>query len=226
MLPIQTLRAAMIAAVLLLMGVSTALAEDTIRTERVHFEPGTNGTTVTGKVKGYDSVDYVLEASKGQHMSVSMNTDNASSYFNILAPGESEVAMFIGSTSGNEYKGKLPKSGNYKIRVYLMRNAARRDEVAKYSLKMKITGDAEKAGASSGKPKRKHVGLADLKGMNAIAAIDVMTARGFKGVDTITSGETLYGIYYNPSTKQCIQLTNADDKVYAVNDIKTHPKCH
>jgi hypothetical protein len=58
-----------------------------------------------GKVKGYESVDYVLEASKGQHMSVSMNTDNASSYFNILAPGESEAAMFIGSTSGNEYKG-------------------------------------------------------------------------------------------------------------------------
>ena len=218
--------AAVVTAVLVLLGVSTALAEDTIRTESVHFEPGTNGTTVKGKVRGYDSVDYVLEASKGQHMSVSMNTDNASSYFNILAPGESEAAMFIGSTSGIEYKGKLPKSGNYKIRVYLMRNAARRDEVAKYTLKMNVTGDAQKAGASSGKPKRKHVGLADLKGMDAITAIDVMTARGFKGVDTITSGETLYGIYYNPSTKQCIQLTNADDKVYAVNDIKTHPKCH
>jgi len=223
---VQTSRAALITAVLLLMGFSTAVAEDNIRTERVHFEPGTNGTTVTGKVEGYDTVDYVLEASKGQHMSVKMNTDNASSYFNILAPGESEVAMFIGSTSGNEYKGQLPKSGDYKIRVYLMRNAARRDEVAKYTLKMKVTGDAEQAGASPNKPEHKHVGLGDLRGMNAIAAIDVMTARGFKSVDSITSGETLYGIYYNPSTRQCIQLTNADDKVYAVNDIKTHPKCH
>jgi hypothetical protein len=107
-----------------------------------------------------------------------------------------------------------------------MRNAARRDEVAKCTLKMKVTGDAEKTGASSNKPDHKHVGLGDLKGINAIAAIDVMTARGFKCVDTVTSGETLYGIYYNPSTKQCIQLTNAGDKVYAVNDIKTHPKCH
>jgi hypothetical protein len=216
----------MITAGLLLMGVSAAIAEDKIRMERVHFEPGTNGTTVKGKVKGYDSVDYVLEASKGQHMSVSMSTDNASSYFNILAPGESEAAMFIGSTSGNEYEGKLPKSGNYKIRVYLMRNAARRDEVANYTLKMKVTGDAQKAGASPDRPERKLADLADLKGMDAITAIDVMTSRGFQGVDTITSGETLYGIYYNPSTKQCIQLTNADDRVYAVNDIKTHPKCH
>jgi hypothetical protein len=42
-------------------------------------------------------------------------TDNLSSYFNILSPGENEVAMFIGSTSGNQYEGTLPKSGPYKI---------------------------------------------------------------------------------------------------------------
>jgi hypothetical protein len=76
-------------------------------------------------------------------------------------------------------------------------------------------------GASQGKS----VNLDDLKGMESIKAIDEMTAREFKGVDTITSGNTLYGIYYNPSTRQCIQITNADNKVYAVNDIQTHPKC-
>ena len=38
------------------------------------------------------SVDYVLKASKGQHMRVSMATDNGASYFNILEPGENEVA--------------------------------------------------------------------------------------------------------------------------------------
>jgi len=225
MLQIVTRTPFLIAALIIFVASST-LAEDDVRTVPVHFKAGSNSATVKGKVKGYDSVDYVLEASKGQHMSVSMETDNASSYFNILEPGENEAAMFIGSTSGNEYKGKLPKSGKYKIRIYLMRNAARRDEVAKYTLKMKVTGDAEKAGASSNKPEHKHVGLGDLKGMDAITAIDVMTSRGFKSVDSITSGETLYGIYYNPSTKQCIQLTNADDRVYAVSDIKTHPKCH
>jgi hypothetical protein len=69
------------------------------------------------------------------------------------------------------------------------------------------------------------VKLSDLKRMDAIKAIDEMTARGFTNVDTMTSGETLYGIYYNRSTKQCIQLTNADNKVYEVSDIRTHPKC-
>jgi len=159
-------------------------------------------------------------------MNVSMATKNLSSYFNILAPGENEVAMFIGSTSGNQYEGTLPKSGDYKIRVFMMRNAARRDEVANYRLEMIVTGAAEKAAASPAKSRGRAVGLADLKGMDAIKAIDEMTARGFTNVDTMTSGDTIYGIYYNRSTKQCIQLTNADSKVYEVSDIKTHPKCH
>jgi hypothetical protein len=90
-------------------------------------------------------VDYVLEASKGQHMNVSMATDNGASYFNILAPGEKDVAMFNGSISGNQFEGALPKSGDYKIRVYMMRSAARRNETAKYRLEMIITGTAEKA---------------------------------------------------------------------------------
>lgn len=204
----------------------SAYAQDNIRTVPVHFKAGANSATVKGKVAGYDTVDYVLKAGKGQHMTVSMSTDNASSYFNILAPGQNEAAMFIGSTSGNKFAGALPKDGAYKIRVYLMRNAARRNEVANYSLTMSITGAAAHAASGQAKPKAHGVNLSDLTGMNAITAIDEMSARGFKSVDTITEGETLYGIYYNPTTKQCIQLTNADNKVYAVNDIHVHPKCH
>jgi hypothetical protein len=38
----------------------------------------------------------VIEASKGQQMNVSMATNNGANYFNILAPGENEAAMFVG----------------------------------------------------------------------------------------------------------------------------------
>ena len=37
--------------------------------------------------------------------------------------------MFVGSISGNQFEGRLPASGDYKVRVYLMRSAARRDEI-------------------------------------------------------------------------------------------------
>jgi hypothetical protein len=46
--------------------------------------------------------------------------------------------MFVGSSSGNQFEGRLPASGDYKVRVYLMRSAARRDEIADYRLEMII----------------------------------------------------------------------------------------
>ncbi len=65
-------------------------------------------------------------------MNVPLATYNGANYFNILVPGESEVAMFNGSVGDNRYEGSLPASGDYKVRVTLMRSAARRKQVAKH----------------------------------------------------------------------------------------------
>lgn len=126
---------------LVLLFVGSVMAADDIRTERVQFKKGESSAVVEGKIKGYDTVDYVLGAKAGQSMNVSMATKHNATYFNIMAPGENEVAMFVGSTSGNQYEGTLPASGDYKIRVYMMRSAARRDEVADYRLEMIISGN-------------------------------------------------------------------------------------
>jgi hypothetical protein len=67
--------------------------------------------------------------------------------------------------------------------------------------------------------------ISDLKGMDSIKAFDVMTSRGFTGADTITSGDTLYSIYYNAETRQCVQLTNANGRVASADDIGSHPNC-
>lgn len=126
---------------LMLLFVGSVMAADDIRTERVQFKKGESSALVEGKIKGYEIVDYVLGAKAGQSMNVSMATKHTATYFNIMAPGENEVAMFVGSTSGNQYEGTLPASGDYKIRVYMMRSAARRDEVADYRLEMIISGN-------------------------------------------------------------------------------------
>jgi len=123
----------------LLLGQAGAMAaQDRIRTERILFEPGTTSALIEGSITGYQIVDYLVGAEAGQKAHISMQTDNLASYFNILPPGEDEVAMFIGSTLGNEYEGDLPASGDYRIRVYMMRSAARRDEVANYRLDVTI----------------------------------------------------------------------------------------
>jgi hypothetical protein len=125
-----------------------AQADDEIRTQRVQFAKGAISAIVKGTIKGYETVDYLLGASKGQSMNVSMATDNTASYFNILAPGETEVAFFNGSVSENQFEGELPATGDYRIRVYMMRNAARRNEVANYRLEMIVTGAAHAAGGT------------------------------------------------------------------------------
>jgi len=118
----------------------TAAAQD-IQTERVQFQRGASEATINAKIKGYQSVNYLLDTQQGQSMEVVLNTDNASNYFNIFAPGKKpgeDEAMFIGSTEGNRYAGTLPVNGDYSVQVFLMRNAARRDETANYTLKIEI----------------------------------------------------------------------------------------
>ena len=109
-----------------------------IHTERVHFAKGANSATVGGRIQGEMTIDYVLGAKHGQSMNVSMSTDNGANTFNIIAPGKENEALFVGSTSGNQFEGTLPASGHDKVRVYLMRSAARRDEIANYRLEMII----------------------------------------------------------------------------------------
>jgi hypothetical protein len=125
----------------------SVFAQSNIRTQRVQFKPGATSTTIQGSIKGDQIVDYVLNAKQGQSMNVSMTTNNGASYFNILPPGETEVAMFNGSINGNQYEGALPKSGDYKIRVYMMRSAARRNEVANYRLEMIVSTPSSTSGA-------------------------------------------------------------------------------
>lgn len=110
-----------------------------IRVERVQFETGKHSVVIENSITGYAIIDYVLGARQGQYMNVSMATDKGSSYFNILAPGEDQVAMFNGSIHQNQYEGILPETGDYKVRVYMMRSAARRNEAAQFRLEMIIT---------------------------------------------------------------------------------------
>jgi hypothetical protein len=118
--------------------VSTTALAGGIHTEHVHFAKGANSATIKCRTQGDMTIDYVLGAKQGQSMNVSMSTDNGANYFNIIAPGKENEALFVGSTAGNQFEGRLPASGDYKVRVSLMRSAARRDEIANYRLEMII----------------------------------------------------------------------------------------
>ncbi|MFZ5506480.1 MAG: hypothetical protein ACOY7P_13425 [Pseudomonadota bacterium] len=124
---------------------ASAWAADTIESIPVRFAKGASSATLTGTLKGDRIVDYRLRARAGQTLSVRLETGHTANYFNVLPPGSRDEAIFIGSTQGTEWTGQLPSDGEYTVRVYLMRSAARRNETARYALTVGITGSGQSA---------------------------------------------------------------------------------
>jgi hypothetical protein len=116
-----------------------ALAQVAIESQRVTFRAGADSTLLKGQLKGDQTVDYKLRAGAGQTLTVELQGSNPQNYFNVLAAG-TDTALFIGSSSGNRFRGLLPSDGDVRVRVYLMRPAARRNETSTYSLKVGIGG--------------------------------------------------------------------------------------
>lgn len=146
-----------IAAAIALCSLTTPSRAD-IQTSPVQFKKGTRSATIEGSIKGGQTIDYTLRARAGQTMSVMLATKHGANYFNVLPPGSNDEALFVGSSGGNEWTGALPADGEYKVRVYLMRSAARRNEAANYTLKVGIAGTSRptefgKAPASDAKVK-------------------------------------------------------------------------
>jgi hypothetical protein len=138
----KTLVSIALAFILVQAGVGTGVAADPgIRTERVQFKKGATSAVIKGQVKGSGDVDYLVRAGAGQTITVSLKVSNRSNYFNVLSPGSKDVAMYAGQT-GEDFKGVLPTDGDYTIRVYLVRAAARRNESSKYTLTISVTGKA------------------------------------------------------------------------------------
>jgi hypothetical protein len=137
----STFRVFLPAAAGLALGVAFAFpgfAQST-RSETVPAAAAAAGTILEGSLTGDDTAAYVVAGAAGQTLSVDLLALNGSLYFNILPEGSQE-ALFNGSTSGNVADIPLPAAGNYVVQVYLMRNAARRDEAAEYSLGIGLAG--------------------------------------------------------------------------------------
>ena len=128
----------------------TVQAADGIRRETVQFSKGASQSVIKARIKGDETVDYVLRAKAGQTMTVNFKTSNRMAYFNVLPP-DSDEALFVGANEadGSRFSVELPKDGEYSIRVYLIRAAARRNETASYTLNVAIAGSSAAAAAAA-----------------------------------------------------------------------------
>lgn len=114
-----------------------AMADNGIKTQQIHFAKGESGATIKGKIKGDETLDYTIAASKGQNMVVILE---GKPYFNVLPPNSNGEALFVGSTSGNNYEGVLPSSGTYTIRVYQMGAASDGGKTNSFKLDIGVSG--------------------------------------------------------------------------------------
>jgi len=111
------------------------------RKERVVFAKGASSATIKGTLKGAADVDYLVRAAAGQTLEVKLQGTHPQNDFNVLPPGSTDVAMFVSNITGaRSWSGVLPADGDYAIRVYLMRPAARRNESSNYTLTVAVTG--------------------------------------------------------------------------------------
>ncbi len=106
-----------------------ALAAD--RSERVTL--GAGATTLKGEIRGDDAVQYTFDVPANQELVIRLATSNPSNYFNVERAGVAQ-AVCQGAMTGNVCSVRSASSAEYVVDVFLMRNAARRAEVASYTL--------------------------------------------------------------------------------------------
>ena len=94
--------------------------------QRVRFQSGHSSATLKGRIIGFDTKDYVVEARAGQAMAVRLSSSNPSTYFVIYSINGRATDM----NETTEWSENLSESGDYLIRVFMMRSAARRKGAA------------------------------------------------------------------------------------------------
>lgn len=131
-------RSSLLLAVALTLPIAAPAAPQAV--SNVQFARGASSSTVTGAIRGYQFRDYRVVVRAGQMLKVNMTRLRGSPYFNVLEPGQRDVAIFVGSTSGSDFEIRTSQNGAYTIRVYQMRASARRNETASYRLTIAAGG--------------------------------------------------------------------------------------
>ncbi len=117
---------------------NTDTVKNDIEKRIIVFTPEQTKKTITDEITGYEIRDYILNVTKGQSLKIELVAESGMPYFNLMEPEEEYTAIYNGSINGNQYEDKLKKNGAYIVRVYLMRNAARRNNTGRYNLNISI----------------------------------------------------------------------------------------
>lgn len=175
----QSLKTSLIAIIFLVVVIAIIPAAEADN-KTVSFGKGKTSTTLTGKIKGHDDVDYLVRASAGQTLVVDISGSKFPPYFNVLPPGSTGEAVFVGSSGGDHYEGVLDKDGDWVIRVYQMGNAKDSNKTTSYKLKISIPASAKSSNATGG-----GTAVAEKACLAAVAKTTAVDSHKLKVVDVM-----------------------------------------
>lgn len=124
--------------IILMVAISLSFSNN-IRTIDVKLKNDAPLISQKGSIKGYNLINYRITAKAGQTLKVFMQRSKGSAYFNVVYP-QRPYGGFNGSTYGDAFAMLLPKDGIYTVQVYMMRSAARRNEISNFTMKFSLTG--------------------------------------------------------------------------------------
>lgn len=105
----------------------------------VRFTPGTSSATLNGQLKGptNDARDYVVRAESRQVLGVKLTTLSPETWFAVLHPYGDRIYTNEGDQR-TEWSGQVIDGGDYRVRVYLGREAAQQAKGATFTLNVTL----------------------------------------------------------------------------------------
>ncbi|WP_130620715.1 hypothetical protein [Dyella amyloliquefaciens] len=103
--------------------------------ERISFDKGASSTTFTAPLG--EGHDYVLGAKAGQTLTVSLQGPSGV-YFNVLPPRSQDALVNTSVTGDAHWTSVVPQDGDYTVRVYQMRAAARQGKNPTFTITLAV----------------------------------------------------------------------------------------
>lgn len=194
--------------VLVILAAGPVSAEDRIESRPVKFAKGASSATVKGSLHGYQVIDYTLRAKAGQTMTVTLSSRHSGLAFNVLPPGSNDVAIPEAIDRQN-WTGALPADGEYKVRTYLPRSAARRGEKASYTLTVGITGATAAATTGRAAPAEQGASAAQRAGEGRFDATGKIPCAGSRGQPM---GQCDFGVAREGNGTATVAVTRTDGR--------------
>jgi xanthosine utilization system XapX-like protein len=107
----------------------------------VNFRPGKSSAVLVGRLVGDQAIDYVLTVKAGQKVSVTLTKAKSSAGYLVIDAGTGN-GMADSNLAGTRANVVAVTDGKVKVRLFMVRAAARRGESSPFSLTISVTGKA------------------------------------------------------------------------------------